>query len=451
MQGASISRWTMTYFATSLVFLLIGQALLVVGFGYPVLQVEAPETLVIVHLLAIGWLGLLFCGALLQFVPVLVARPLHAPSLAVHALILLIAGLLLLCLGFLHLAGRIEVSAFLLPMGAMLLTIGFGFIIYIIGGTLVAGTPLALPARFVALGLLALGGTAGLGFLFSLQLSGLTGSTPLANFLPDGLSIHAYLGLVGWMSVSAFGVSYRLLAMFLLAPERERRTSQFAFYLLSASTTITMSLVLVLRLGGTIHGLIYASLALAAVAALLFSTDVVAMYRQRKRKALELNTLITAVAVGALLVSVLAFILLTTFGELERQLAPLVYLVCFGWLTTLGLGQLYKIAAFMTWLEHYGPVLGRQAVPRVQDLVNERRASRWFYLYICAVAAAVLTLLLGSMALFRTIALLQTVAVGMLALEIARTRRLRYVSLSSGSAVTMPRPNLFLPHPLERK
>ena len=450
MLGASISRRTMSYFAAALVFLLAGQALFAVGFGYPVKPVEAPETLVVVHLLTVGWLGLLFCGALLQFVPVLVSRPLHAAHLAPHALVLLVGGLVFLCCGFIHLAGYIDGGLVLLPIGAVLLAAGFALVITMIGGTLFLARPIALSARFVGLGLISLIVTAGLGLAFALELSGLADIGWLDALIPGGLPLHAYFGLVGWMSASAFGVSYRLVTMFLLSPEVERATSRTALALLLTGIAAAVVILLCLTLGREAAVAVHLPLGVAAAAALLFGYDVLTIYRTRKRKSLELNTVISAGAIAALMLCVLLYLILVLTGRLQDNIGALVYLVGFGWLSLLGLGQLYKIVAFMTWLEYYGPVLGRRPVPRVQDLVNERRASVWFYLYAAMVTVAVAALFAGIAFLAQAAALGQAIASVGLMIELARTRHLSYVSAGMVDSQCRRLPPLFLPTPSER-
>ncbi len=105
MIGTALSRWTMSYFTVALVFLVGAQMLMVAGYGFPAVAAEAPETLVLVHMVTIGWLSMLMCGALFQFVPVLIAQPLRGERLVLPALICLLTGLAFLLAGFLQLAG----------------------------------------------------------------------------------------------------------------------------------------------------------------------------------------------------------------------------------------------------------------------------------------------------------------------------------------------------------
>ena len=121
MTGVNLSRWTMSYFAAALLALVVGEVLMLAGYGFPAAPLRAPQTLVLVHLIAIGWLSLLLCGALFQFVPVLVARNLYSDMLPLPTLVLLVTGLGLLLCGFLQLAGtqqRVEsagISRLVLP------------------------------------------------------------------------------------------------------------------------------------------------------------------------------------------------------------------------------------------------------------------------------------------------------------------------------------------------
>src|SRR3546814_12094649 len=90
MMGVTLSRWTMAYFATALTALIAGEVLMVAGYGFPSAPLRAPETLVLVHLIVIGWLSLLMCGALFQFVPVLIACRLYSDTLPLPTLVFLV-------------------------------------------------------------------------------------------------------------------------------------------------------------------------------------------------------------------------------------------------------------------------------------------------------------------------------------------------------------------------
>jgi hypothetical protein len=414
----------MSYFALALICLLGALALMTSGFGYPAAEIAAPQTLLLVHLVAIGWLSLLLCGALFQFVPVLIARPLHSDSLPLPTLVCLGGGLVLLLCGFLHLAGWPGPRA-VLPVGGALLVIGFTLALYNLSRTLWAARPLGLPARFVAIGLASLAATAILGFVFTLFFGGVSASPLVTALTVDGLPLHAVAGLAGWLTFTAMGVSYRLLAMFMLAPELDGRTTRTALWSGTAALAISILGGVAAIAMGYGPGWALAAGGLVGLLALgLYGRDIVRLYRARKRRVIELNSRMASVALGHLAAAVLLTVVLVATGTLGRHVGALVFLVAFGWLSGLALAKLYKIVAFLTWLECYGPVLGKVATPRVQDLVVEPRARRWFWLYFAGADVALITLLLDSPALTRIGVAGMLLAVGAIAHELWRIRRL---------------------------
>ncbi len=419
----------MSYFSAACLFLVIGQGMMAAGYGYPAADVHAPVTLAVVHILAIGWLGLLMVGALLQFVPVLVAAPLRGRRLALPALGFLILGLLLLVGGFAALAGVEGMSPGLLPFGGLLLVTGFGLVTIMIAATLFAARPLPLPARFIAVGLGALVATILVGAIFTLVLSGAVTHDAAIALVLDAVPLHAALGLAGWLSFTAIGVSYRLLPMFMLAPDEPRATSRAVWWTGAAALALVIACVTAIALGGAAVKWALALAALFAVfAVVLYSTDLVLLFRARRRKSVELNIRASYAAFAALFFAAVLFALPTTRSAAGEGAAAIVYLFVFGWLTGLGLAQLYKIVPFLTWLEYYGPVLGRAAVPRVQDLVEEKRAGVWLCLYYGAVAAATLSLFTDSPAVFRIALVAQFGATVGLIVELVRARALSMVA-----------------------
>jgi hypothetical protein len=445
MVGVSLSRWTMSYFAAALVALLAAEIMMVSGFGFPAVAIASPDTLILVHIVAIGWLSLLMCGALLQFLPVLVAQPLHSNGLAVPALVSLIAGLAALVLGFLQLGGRIDLGVPFFTAAAVLLSLGFALVLYNLVRTMIASKTVPLPAWFVAAGLTSLVATVTLGVIFSLVLGGVIKSGPLLALTGVGLPIHAIAGLGGWLTFTAVGVSYRLLAMFMLAPELDGASAKSAFYLGTAALALAIiEGVVTIFLEGDLSLTLLAALAVALLAFAFYGFDAVHLYRARRRRKIELNSRTAGIALGYLAASIALIVVLLGMGRLSDHAGAVVFLFAFGWLTGLGLSQLYKIVAFLTWLECYGPVLGKIQTPRVQDLVVEARAAKWFVLYFAAVGVGAVALLADAPTAFRLAAVVMLAATAGIAAQLLRTRRLADVKAEARLPQGVRLPHLLL-------
>lgn len=448
--GTALSRWTMSYFTAALAFLVGAQVLMIAGYGFPAVPAEAPETLILVHMVTIGWLSLLMCGALFQFVPVLIAQPLRGGRLVLPALICLLSGLAFLLAGFLQLAGTIDTDFPLLAVAGMLLPVGFLLVVGVLVGTLLRAS-LTLPARFVAAGLVCVLVTVTLGALFALLLSGFLPALAGLDFRTHALPVHIAVGLGGWLTFTAIGVSYRLLPMFMLSPDGERPSSRVVWWSgIAALVLIALASPIVAMVEGTgfmatpdtATGL---AAMLGLVSLILYGVDLAFFYRHRKRRVIELNSRAAQGAFLALILSALLLLALLATGTLGQHVGALLYLVAFGWLTGLGLSQLYKIVPFLTWLECYGPVMGKKPTPRVQDLVVERRDRVWFALYFLGVLSGTGALLVNQPDIFRLAAGATLIATLAIVVELVLARRLYNVEDGKRLPDGTSRPRLFLP------
>ncbi|MCR6636816.1 hypothetical protein [Devosia sp.] len=442
MQMATISRWTLAYFGCALVALVAALALLVSGFGFPSDGLAAPRTLIVVHLLAIGWLTLLMLGALFQFLPVLVGRELAHARLTPLALVLVVSGLLFLLSGFAGLDGWDGFASEMLPVGGLLLISGFGVAAFVLFATLLRAETLPLPAAFVAVALMSVLVTALIGETLAGALAGLVGGEFSVALVTHGVSLHAGFGLGGWLTLAAMGVSYRLVSMFLIAPERKGAWPMLVFgSAFVALAGLCMALGLLLALNTSLPIVLVVAGIAAAVTVVAYLGDIAVLYRARRRKAVELHMLSALGAFGMLALGAV----MLGFGlwqGTEAAIGAAVYVLVLGWLSGLGLAMLYKIIPFLTWLECFAPVMGRKPTPRVQDLVAEGRARIWFGVYFAAIVVGALALLAEMPLATRAAMGLQLVSVLFLIGQFYRARRL--IDLPSPWQ-GQERPRLFLP------
>ncbi|MHB1093153.1 hypothetical protein [Thiobacillus sp.] len=421
--GSGVSRWTMLHFGCAIAALLAALVLLVTGYSAPLAGLITPSTLIAVHLTTIGWLSLLMLGALYQFVPVITNTRLYSQRLPLLGLGFIGFGLASMLLGFMAMSGVGALQTAYLPIGGSLVLTGF-----VLGGTNIGLTlwkvrPLPLHAVFVAVSLVFLLLTAVLGLALALVFALPKPPVFLLRLSGSGVSLHIAAGLGGWFTLTVMGVSYRLLSMFMLAPDEPRRSTYAALFLTAGGLGLLIIGRLVQLEGGPAAVWVnWLGAAATGLGVVFYLSDIVEFYRARKRKLLELNSLTAAVALTVLALAILIGFILAPLGKLGQYAAPVGYLFIFGGLTGLGLSQLYKIIPFLTWLEVFGKRMGKGPVPRVQDLVNESRARPWFIAYFVTVAIASFVLAFGNGAQFQIAAAAQLLATALIVVELWRAR-----------------------------
>jgi hypothetical protein len=404
----------MTYFTVAVTSLLLAEVLWASGLPTPLRNIGQPWVLAGVHLTTIGFLTLLMMGALHQFVPVLTETELASQSWSGVTVLTITSGLLGMVLGFLALPGGPLPSApWLLPTGGTLVVIGVIVALVNLGITLKRAWPWALPAWLAATGLLYLLLTVLVGLLLALSLAvpGLFSTHQLYVMGGRGLASHVIAGVGGWLTLTAMGVSYKLLAMFTLSDEHRGVWGWTAYLATAAGIFIAW-----LSRWMDWNRVADAAWIVILVGLAIYLFDMRALYRVRKRRELELNARYGVVPLGYLGALIIAGLVIRLGGGLIRIDIALVFFALYGWLGGLALTQLYKIIPFLTWLNQFGNKMGKARVPRVQELVNEPRDRYAYLAYFLMILLAATSLSVGWSEGFRIAEALAFVAT----LDIAR-------------------------------
>ena len=432
MRGVRLSRWSMSYFTVAVVSLILAEGVWAAGLANPLGDVGSAWVLVGVHLTTIGFLTLLMLGALHQFVPVLTETELASQNWSGVTFFTVSLGLLGMVVGFLALpstipGGILPEIPWVLPMGGSLVVIGVVAALINLGVTLKRAWPWALPAWLVATGLtfLLLTVVAGLTFALAFAYPWLFPVAWLPVLEGRGLASHIIGGVGGWLTLTAMGVSYKLLAMFTLSNESRGVLGWVAYIATSVGIFGSWFSHWVGASGWAEAAWPLILLGLAA-----YLLDMRSLYRQRKRRQLELNARYGVIPLGFLASLVIFGAIAGLQGSLARTDLPLTFWALYGWLGGLALTQIYKIIPFLTWLNLFGSRMGQARMPRVQDLVDERRDRYAYLVYFAAVILGSGFLYTGSLIGFRIALGIMLVAT----LDIARgLYRAAHPGLSVGS------------------
>ncbi|HUY77396.1 MAG TPA: hypothetical protein VMV29_11540 [Ktedonobacterales bacterium] len=326
---------------------------------------DFPRVLAVVHIATLGWLTMTIMGASLQLAPVILVSPLRAARFSRAQYPIYVVGVALLITGFWM------SQTLLLIFGGALVVLAVAHYAVIMGATLARGATHPLSARYLAAAVgylcvvVSLGFTAALNFHYGF----------LGEAVDRLLLAHITVGVVGWLTCTLMGVSYTLVRMFALVHTHADDLGRRIFLLLNVGV---IGLALGFALGwAPLQALAGLSL---IVAVWLFAYDYARMLHARKRKPLDVTQRHALVAVGYLAVVAPAGVAAALFGAREPVVVALGLAALVGWLGQSMIGYLYKIVPFLVWQSRYGPLVGRQRVPLMRDLIHQRVALVSFWL-----------------------------------------------------------------------
>jgi len=379
------------HFAAALVFFLLGSLGLFafardLAAGYFL----APRVVATTHLFTLGWITTSIMGALYQFLPVALDQPIRSVRVGHCTFVLFAPGLLAFASGLA--SGR----AILILAGAA--TFGTGVLLFIgnITATLkrarrrdVTWWALALATGFLAITLvlgLALAGNLRWGYLGGGRIS--------------SIGVHLHVALAGWVLLVIVGVAHRLLPMFLLSHGVSDRLSRIAVTLIASGAG---TLALLHQLPPLISRWLPA--VLIALGCATFLRQARSYFVHRHRPVLDPGMRLAGGALGLLAIALVLFWPVTLAHAPARLLIAYVMTAILA-ISLFVAAHYYKIIPFLVWYHRFGPLAGKQPVPRVNELYSAAVASTAGVLLASGAVGLVATVALGTSSAARFAALL---------------------------------------------
>ncbi len=362
--------------------------LLAAAFAMPFLAVKMAdwtyqqEILALVHTVTLGFLLAVFLGASVQLLPVVAGVTVTRTALVRAAAVCYFAG----TLGMVFHFAKLRWNGLVLSAVAVTVAVVLFFLAVVPVFRKAPRGPVRLAFALAYAGL-ALTMAAGL----------LIGCDRRHTFLPgaplDHLAAHLNLGLLATFTVAIWGVSSKLLPMFLLAPAPDPRRQSAALMLLFGGAVL---LAAALWLGWP-----SAPFAALPVAAFLLQVSLVRdLLRARRRGRIDAGFRYALSAYADLFAAGVVGLLIALGvgkGTLLSLRLPWVYgfLLLVGWVLQTVVGILSKILPFLVWQAVYARRAGLGPLPKLADLSSERLQMAGFLLFRVATVGMAIALCRG--------------------------------------------------------
>jgi hypothetical protein len=198
-----------------------------------------------------------------------------------------------------------------------------------------------------------------------------------ASYYQSFFRTHLLMGVTGWFTLLIFGFSYKMVPMFSLAHGFPMSQAKYVFGLYLSGLVITG---LSFFIEGSFLVKLGFFLLLAGFSTFTYHISIIIKKRLKKKLDKPFSFALVAILFGNL-IHLAAFILLWT-NSFQNFIGPMIYSYLLLWIVLSILGYLYKIVPFLWWTHKYSKEIGKQSVPALKEMMNEKVAVPLFFLYI---------------------------------------------------------------------
>lgn len=337
-----------------------------------------PKILAFTHIATLGWITMIIFGALFQLIPVVLEVKLYSEKLAEIQFWIFTLGIAGLVYSFLNFGDReiIIVSAIMLNLAMFI----FAFNVIV---KMIKVKKWNITGYYLAAAVFHLVVTAIAGLLLAINLAYPYIKTSHLNYL----NLHVHIAFIGWVTMVVMGVSFKLIPMFTLSHGYSLKSGKLAFWLINISL---LGISAVMHYENTTT-LFYLFSGLIAAGIYVFLYQMYLIFNKRIRKKFDIGIKFSATAYLMLgLVTILGcFLTVVDYENITNLTLIYGYMIIFGYVSLLIVGQMYKIVPFLVWYHKYSSKVGLEKVPMLKDMFNEKYAHIEFYLMLTAVFGSI--------------------------------------------------------------
>ena len=359
-------------------FFYLIASLFIFSFGVDDLSFMSPKVLSFVHLFLLGFVMMTIFGAMAQLVPVVLEVGHFGVELFYAIWPLLLIGSVMMVFGFLY-------SPALLPYGGVIVLTSMMIFVMEIFMTIskvkkltIVMSSVLISNTFLFFGII-------VGLLMALSYAG-TISLDITHLLKS----HVYMVIGGYIGITIMGLSIVLVPMFTLSHGFSMKPLEIAMWMMGSGVSLVVLSSFIDSAAIEHIGYI---LSIASMFVYFYLIYIIYVTRPRKDNDIYFISLIFSYI--SMVVALFMALLYLMIGG-DKLLLASGWLLFFGFFAFLITGHIYKIIPFLVWFEKFSPLVGKQKVPMLADMVPLKSSQAQFVFCALGVVCVTIAILVGS-------------------------------------------------------